>query len=183
MLWAAGLGASTGALWAVHNRMVAAVAITVAGAALARGAAPAPARAGRHRILVIAAAVLGTHVLDSYLIDHSYGGAATGEVSNRFDELFAVSGLRTAAANLLGQTWYLLVATFGLRPSSSRISSSACGAAAPRPLPPPSIQRRRSASSSPSPAPCCSSRPAPSRNELAPTCSSMAATPRWSRRR
>ena len=30
------------------------------------------------------------------------------------DELFQFGGLRTALANLVGQTWYLLVATFGL---------------------------------------------------------------------
>ncbi len=113
MLWAAGLGTATGALWAVHNRMVAAVAITVGALlwfAVRRRLPPAPVVLA---LLVIAAAALGTRELDNYLIDQSYGGAATDEVSNRLDELFAVDGLRTAVANLLGQTWYLLVATFG----------------------------------------------------------------------
>lgn len=112
--WAAGLGAATGALWAVHNRMIVAVAIAVAGLiwlAARRRLRPAAAAVG---LAVIAAAFLGVHLLDSYLIDHNYAGSAPDELSERMDDLFQLGGLRTAAANLFGQAWYLLVATFGL---------------------------------------------------------------------
>jgi hypothetical protein len=112
--WAGGLGAATGALWAIHNRMIVAVALAVAGLlwlAWRRRLRPAALAAG---LAVIALAFLGVHFLDSYLIDHNYAGSAPDELSERMDSLFRFSGLRTALANLIGQTWYLLAATFGL---------------------------------------------------------------------
>lgn len=114
LIWGAALGASTGALWAVHNRMIVAVALSVAGLAwLAwkRRLHPAGLALG---LAVIAAAFAGVHFLDAYLIDHNYAGSAPDELSERMNQLFGASGLRTALANLLGQAWYLLVATFGL---------------------------------------------------------------------
>jgi hypothetical protein len=114
LLWGAALGASTGALWAVHNRMIVAVAIALAGLlwlALRRRLHPAALALS---LAVLAVAFLGTHLLDSFLVDHNYGGTASNELSDRMDELLRFEGLRTAAANLVGQTWYLLVATFGL---------------------------------------------------------------------
>jgi hypothetical protein len=112
--WALGLGAATGAVWAVHNRMIVAVALAVAGLAwLAwrRRLHPAALVAG---LTVIALAFVGVHFLDSYLIDHNYAGSAPDELSERMDSLAQFSGLRTTLANLIGQSWYLLVATFGL---------------------------------------------------------------------
>jgi hypothetical protein len=112
--WAAGLGAATGGLWAVHNRMIVAVALAVIGLVWLtwkRRLRPAALAVG---LAVIAAAFVGVHFLDSYLIDHNYAGSAPDELSERMDSLFRFSGLRTALANLVGQSWYLLVATFGL---------------------------------------------------------------------
>jgi hypothetical protein len=111
---AAGLGTATGALWAVHNRMIVAVALAVAGLvwlAWKRRLGPAALAVG---LAVIALAFVGVQFLDGYLIDHNYAGSAPDELSERMDSLFQFSGLRTALANLLGQSWYLLVATFGL---------------------------------------------------------------------
>lgn len=112
--WAAALGAAAGALWAVHNRMVVAILLALAGLiwlAVKKRIRPAAAATG---IGVIALAFLSVHFLDSYLIDHNYAGSAPDELSERMDSLFQFSGLRTALANLVGQSWYLLVATFGL---------------------------------------------------------------------
>jgi hypothetical protein len=112
--WAAALGAATGALWAVHNRMVVAVAVALAGMVwltLRRRLRPAALVLG---VAVVALAFYGVHLLDSFLIDNNYAGSAPDELSERMDSLFQVGGLRTALANLLGQTWYLLVASFGL---------------------------------------------------------------------
>jgi hypothetical protein len=114
LLWAAGLGATSGALWAVHNRMIVAVAIAAAALvwlALRRRLKPAPLAVG---LAVIALAFVGIHFLDSYLIDHNYAGSAPDELSERMDSIFDFQGLRTVLANLIGQSWYLLVATFGL---------------------------------------------------------------------
>jgi hypothetical protein len=112
--WAIGLGAATGALWAIHNRMVVAVVLAIAGliwTAARRRLRPAAAIVG---LVVIALAFLGVHFLDSYLIDHNYAGSAPDELSERMDEIFQFAGFRTVLANLVGQSWYLLVATFGL---------------------------------------------------------------------
>lgn len=112
--WAAALAAATGALWAVHNRMIVAVALAVflllwlTARRRLRPAAPAVALA------VIAACLVGVHFLDGYLIDHNYAGSAPDELSERMDDLLRLGGIRTALANLVGQAWYLLVATFGL---------------------------------------------------------------------
>lgn len=114
LLWAIALGASTGALWAVHNRMVVAIVVAVAGMAwlaYRRRIAPAALAAG---LVTIALFGLGTHLLDSFVVDHNYGGGASDELTMRMHQLLHFSGIRTTLANLLGQTWYLLVATFGL---------------------------------------------------------------------
>jgi hypothetical protein len=114
LLGAAALGAATGALWAIHNRMIVAVAIALAGLvwlALRRRLSPAAAALG---IGIVALSFYGVHLLDDFLIDDNYAGSAPDELSERMDELFAFQDLRTALANLLGQSWYLLVATFGL---------------------------------------------------------------------
>src|SRR6476646_90031 len=114
LAWAAALGAATGALWAVHNRMIVAVAVALAGMVwltVRRRLRPAALVLG---VAVIALAFYGVHLLDSSLIDDNYAGSAPDELSERMVELFRFGGLRTALANLVGQTWYLLVATFGL---------------------------------------------------------------------
>lgn len=114
LAWAAALGAATGALWAIHNRMIVAVVIALGGLiwmALRRRLSPAAAAVG---IGIIALSFYGVHLLDEFLIDDNYAGSAPDELSERMDELLAFGGLRTALANLIGQSWYLLVATFGL---------------------------------------------------------------------
>jgi hypothetical protein len=114
LLWAAALGVATGALWAVHNRMGVAVLIALAGLAwltLKRRLRPAALAVG---VAVVAVAMLGVHLLDSHLIDRNYAGSAPDELSERVDDLIAFGGVRTALANLIGQTWYLLATTFGL---------------------------------------------------------------------
>lgn len=114
LLGAPALGAATGALWAIHNRMIVAIVIALAGLvwlALRRRLSPAAAALG---IGIIALSFYGVHLLDDFLIDDNYAGSAPDELSDRMDELFAFGGLRTALANLIGQSWYLLVATFGL---------------------------------------------------------------------
>ncbi|MGN6255416.1 MAG: hypothetical protein ACTHO8_10635 [Solirubrobacterales bacterium] len=137
LLWAVGLGVASGALWAVHTRMIAAVGIAVAGMAwlaLRRRLRPAALGAG---LAVIAAALIGVHFLDSYLTDHNYAGSAPNELSERMDGIFGFHGLLTVLANLVGQSWYLLVATFGLAAAAAAdfFSGRRRSEAAERPAP------------------------------------------------
>ncbi len=114
LLWGIGLGAATGGLWAVHNRMLVAVAITAV-AVLWLAARRRVDRGAAGVVLgLIALAIVGTHLLDEHLISQSYGAAAESEASDRLDALSHGHGPLTVLANLAGQTWYLLVATFGL---------------------------------------------------------------------
>lgn len=114
LAWAAGLGTATGAVWAVHNRMIVAVILALIGLVwltARRRLRPAALALG---VAIIALAFYGVHLLDAYLIDHNYAGSAPDELSQRKQELLQLSGMRTTLANLVGQSWYLLVATFGL---------------------------------------------------------------------
>jgi hypothetical protein len=114
LLWAAAVGASTGALWAVHNRMIVAVVLTVAMLAwltLRRRLSPAALALS---LVVLAGVAIGTHFLDDFLMNRSYGVGAEDEMTERIDALSSFAGVRTALANLIGQAWYLVVATFGL---------------------------------------------------------------------
>jgi hypothetical protein len=114
LLWGIGLGASAGGLWAVHNRMLVAVAITAL-AVLWLAARRRVDRGAAGIVLgLIGLAIVGTHLLDEHLIGQSYGPAAESEASDRLDSLRHGHGPLTALANLVGQSWYLLVATFGL---------------------------------------------------------------------
>jgi len=113
-LGAVGFALAAGGMWVVHYRMGGAVAITVIvllwlGAR--RRLTPAAVIAG---LLVIAAAIWGTSALDHFLHDHNYGAVAENEASERFDDLTTASGAGNALLNLVGQSWYLLVSTFGL---------------------------------------------------------------------
>lgn len=114
LAWAAALGAATGALWAIHNRMFVAILLALAGMAwltAKRRLRPAALVLGA---AIVAVAFYGVHLLDDFLIDRNYAGSAPDELSERMDEILRFGGMRTALANLIGQSWYLLAATFGL---------------------------------------------------------------------
>jgi hypothetical protein len=114
LLWAAALGAAASALWMVHGRMVAAVAVTALIVAVLGLRRRLHAGAAVTVLLVLAGGIAGTHLLDAYLIDQSWGGEATSEATNRLSELDSVDSLLSATANLMGQWWYLVAGTFGL---------------------------------------------------------------------
>ena len=63
---------------------------------------------------VLAVGIEATHLLNAYLVTHNYGGHATNELNDRFSALLGFGPGLAALSNLIGQLWYLLVATFGL---------------------------------------------------------------------
>jgi hypothetical protein len=100
-------------LWAAHGRMIVVVALTVAlfGLMLLRRTASRPAVLG----LVLLAAGLGAvHVLDHFLISRNWDGHAHNEVSGRLSTLESAGGIGAFLRNLVGQSWYLAVATLGV---------------------------------------------------------------------
>ena len=134
LLRAAGLGAATAALWMVHNRMLTVLVLTVAAVAWLGLRRRLPPAAVVTVLGVVALGVVGTHLLDGWLIDHNYGGRAGSETSQRAGDLLHPEGLRTAFANLIGQTWYLVVATFGL--AAAAAGGAVARLRSGRPVPP-----------------------------------------------
>ncbi len=112
--WALFLGASTGALWAVHNRMAVAIALTVVllGWLAARRRISASALA--MALAAVGAVALGSHLLDAFLADRNYGGGVADEADARLSALSSGHAMLTVAGNLVGQLWYAIAATFGL---------------------------------------------------------------------
>jgi hypothetical protein len=113
-IWAAAASASAAACWAVHGRMITAVILTVALIGWL---------ALRHRLsvqgAVVALSVLGsglvaTHALDSFLVARNYGGHVANETDVRLSALLHPRAILFAGENVLGQAWYIVVATFGL---------------------------------------------------------------------
>lgn len=144
LLWAAGLGASAAGLWMVHNRMLAAVAATgviIAWLGMRRRLHPAAALTV---LLVLGAGIWATHALDAFLLDQNWvEGVKSNDLADRVSALFHGHAPLTVAANLLGQTWYLVVSTFGLAVvvlaaalTSARRARSADPEAREDPLPP-----------------------------------------------
>ncbi len=114
LLWGIGLAAVTGCLWAVHNRMIVAVAITVVGLAWLTARRRLRSSTLLAALVVLGLFVFGTHLLDDFVTNHNYGGSAPDELSERGEALGGLDAWGTALGDLLGQAWYLIVATFGL---------------------------------------------------------------------
>ena len=107
-------GASAAALWVVHGRMIVALALTVLMLVglVVRGRISR--RAGIAGFGVIAVGLVAGSLLNDLVVDRNYDGREVNEVS---DTLGSVDDLDAALAvlrNLIGESWYLLVASFGL---------------------------------------------------------------------
>jgi len=111
---AAAVGAVAAALYAVHGRMIvglALCAVYLVVLAVRRTLAPAAAVAG---LVVLAAGVVAARGLDRYLVSHNYDGRAPDEAGQRLSSLTSLDSFATVLRNLVGQSWYVLVATLGL---------------------------------------------------------------------
>jgi hypothetical protein len=112
--WAIAAAACASLLVAAHGRMLVALVIT---AALliwlaARGQiAAGPAIVG---LGVLGAGFLLANRLTQYLIDGNYGGRQPNEIGPRLDNLRNARGIASVLRNLVGQTWYALVASLGV---------------------------------------------------------------------
>jgi hypothetical protein len=112
--WGLALGAATIALFAVHGRMIVAVALTVGALALLVARRRLPALPAFLSVAVIAAGYVGVRFLNDFLISRNYGGHQPDEVGERLSSLGDVDGVLSVARNLVGQTWYVMVATLGV---------------------------------------------------------------------
>jgi hypothetical protein len=114
MLSGLAFGACAAGLWAAHGRMLPAVVLT-AGVVLRLGSRRRlDAATVAAVLLVLGVGLWATHWLDGYLIEHNYGGRSNSEAGDRLDAVAHPDALARIGANLLGQTWYLVVSTFAL---------------------------------------------------------------------
>jgi hypothetical protein len=112
--WAGAFGFAAALLWATHGRMVVAVVLT-AGALLVLGVRRRLALSG---VVAgggaLAVGLLGARALNTHLVEENYGGRDLDEARTRLEAISNLDDLVTIGGNLVGQTWYLLVATLGL---------------------------------------------------------------------
>ena len=112
--WGIGFGACAVALLAVHGRMATAAALSVAALvflALRRRVSGLSALLG---LGVMACGYLLVRRLDAFLISANNQGKLPSEAGVRLANLDSVSGWLAVARNVLGETWYVMVATLGV---------------------------------------------------------------------
>jgi hypothetical protein len=109
-----GTGACAGALWIVHGRMIVALAVTalaLLGLAARRRIDVGGAIAG---LAAIGVGLVVGHLLNDFVITHNYDGRSVDEISSSLGQLDHVGAFLSVARNLIGESWYVLVASFGL---------------------------------------------------------------------
>jgi hypothetical protein len=112
--WGVGLGLSAAFLWTAHGRMVVAVGLTFFAVVALAVRRRLPAAVAAAALASLGAGLLLGHALNEYLIGHNYGGAHQDEAGLRLSVLGHLDQTLSAGRNLLGQLWYVLVATLGL---------------------------------------------------------------------
>jgi hypothetical protein len=114
VLCAVGVAGAAVAAAAAHGRMIFLAPLTgIALVTLAlRGRLGKPALAGALGCLL--AGLYAGHRLDQFLLARNYPGRTFHEFTRPIAAIASLDGARAVARNLVGQTWYLLVATLGL---------------------------------------------------------------------
>ena len=112
--WGIGFGACAIALLAVHGRMATAAALTAAALVFLALRRRAPGLSALLGLGVMACGYLLVRRLDAFLISANNQGKLPSEAGERLANLDSVSGWLAVARNVLGETWYVMVATLGV---------------------------------------------------------------------
>jgi hypothetical protein len=112
--WALAAGVTAAALETVHGRMIGVVALTlvVVGVTVARSRDRLVA--GLAGAVAAGAGVVAGRELNGHLSDVNWRGRAADEIGTALPRLLDPATLVEVGRNLIGQTWYLVVATLGL---------------------------------------------------------------------
>ncbi len=112
--WAMAVGVAAGALWIVHGRMLVVVVLTAAalvGLRVRRRLTILPVALG---LGILVAAWVSQRVLNDFLTDRNYGGRHVDEAGERLSGLTDLDGALSALRSLVGQAWYVAVASLGV---------------------------------------------------------------------
>jgi hypothetical protein len=113
ILWSAATALSAVWLWATHGRMLVALALTVFALVASVLLDRTRLRACVVAIAILAVGVGVVHALDDFLVDRNWGGHAPSEIDQPLAMFESLGGIGNLARNLVGEGWYLLVATLG----------------------------------------------------------------------
>ena len=111
--WAAATAVCAVWLWAAHGRMIVAPVITAAAFLVLAAARRGYMRAALLGVAVLAAGAVGVHELNAFLISRSWDGHAPDEVARRLSTIESAGGVAAFLRNLVGMSWYLVVASLG----------------------------------------------------------------------
>lgn len=116
LLCAVSLGAVLAAAFSVHGRSIALIAVSLLLLAYlaTRGAVPLGQCCAV--LAVLAIGIWLSLALDRHLVTAAYGGWAADDLSSRAGALLDGTAVPGTARNLVGQAWYVSVATLGLVP-------------------------------------------------------------------
>jgi hypothetical protein len=112
--WGSATAACAVWLWAAHGRMVVAIALTIAALLVLVVRRQAGASAAVISLAIVAAGIVAVHGLDHFLVTRNYGGHTPNEVDERLSTLESLGGIGAFLRNLVGQLWYLTVASLGV---------------------------------------------------------------------
>jgi hypothetical protein len=112
--WGVAFAVCAVGLFAVHGRMVVAVALGTAALILLAFRPPLMLRAELLGVGVILAGITAVHLFNRFLISENYGGFSGNETGSRLENLRDIEGLLAVARNLVGHSWYVMVATLGI---------------------------------------------------------------------
>jgi len=112
--WGAGVAISAVWLWATHGSMLVVVALTVLAllvVTLRHGSVTRPALVA---LAMVALGLVAVHFLSHFLVVRNYGGHTQSEIQHRLSTIDNPSGIAAFVRNLVGQAWYLAVASLGV---------------------------------------------------------------------
>ena len=101
-------------LWATHGRMIVVTALTVVAFLVVVALRRPATRGALLGLAIVAVGLVAVHVLNDYLITQNYGGHTANEVDQRLSTVESVGGIGAFLRNIVGQLWYLMVASLGV---------------------------------------------------------------------
>ena len=112
--WVLATGASAAALWTVHGRMLVAVGLTVLLLVALLARRQLELVTGGTGLIALGCTMVAGWLLNDWLVTNSYAGRRYDEAGKAFAALGDVDGVLAVLRNLLGHTWYVVVATLGI---------------------------------------------------------------------